>query len=227
MKREPQGEPLFFPGLGWAVWLALGGTNGRLQRERTWRGILPKQEKSCGHGIFTHGPRRHHTCEIHRCASTGRGPKGRQTTRPTETWMADRRCPQLKASRLTMSRQTPQKPQSQNESGPDESSQVEPPKASESCNDKPPDATNAPNNKRVGNRQAIPSRAPKAPKASESCNDKPPKLLSLALSVTTGSRVTSRRASPPIEKGAPCHGGRRRRRPYSLNQYLSHRFAKK
>ena len=48
---------------------------------------------------------------------------------------------------------------------------------------------------------------------SESCNDKPPMPLSLALSVTTGSRVTSGRASPPIEKGVPRHGGRRRRRP--------------
>ena len=32
--------------------------------------------------------------------------------------------------------------------------------------------------------------------------------LSLALSVTTGSRVTSRSSSPPIEKGVPRHDGR-------------------
>ena len=50
--------------------------------------------------------------------------------------------------------------------------------------------------------------------------------LSLALSVTTGGLVISQSSSPPIEKGVPHPGGRRRRRPYLLDQYLSHRFAK-
>ena len=124
-----------------------------------------------------------------------------------------------------------------------------------------------------------PQKAPKAKTSREPTSNpksSPQMRLSLALSVTTGSRVTSRRASPPIEKGVPRHGDRLprfgtgsicvvgsvgsvhtysstlraaprsppsivlvfgpidepglkdwRKRPYLLDQYLSHRFAKK
>ena len=63
-----------------------------------------------------------------------------------------------------------------------------------SSHDEPPDAPKAPKPKRVGTRRAITSRAPKAPESGVERDDWQP--------------CTRGRASPPIEKGAPRHGGR-------------------
>ena len=118
--------------------------------------------------------------------------QGRQATFPTETWMAVRPTGDVLTETWMAVRPTGDAKKNRN------IPKRRAPKTHKS--------------KRVGNRQAITSRAPKAPIPGNERDDWQP--------------YTSGRASPPIEKGVPRHDGRRRRRPYSLIQYLSHRFAK-